>query len=477
MKTTSQVPLILAACVLRDAERRRLPLRTGERHVGVLDFAVCGVTVRRARRWGLALAAAALALALAACDGRAPATAPGPDAQVAYLRDAASRRQALVDSLVDPTNGYSALRLAHYASGDASDWERLDAWNPRAAAYPASALDAAAAAPLEVPAAARPLPLPDEASWDPSVSLVALGEDAFFHYPAQLAPSALAPLTRDAAARYGLWLDDARGVGGIVVAETAGGPALAFSCASCHADVVAGRLVAGLPSAHVNVGRMLADSGAGPLADNLLAWGPGRNDVTTADASLPERVSDLRPVRLLTHLQYDATVRQLDLVSLAIRVETLLITSHAEAVRPPRIVALALAQYLWSLADGLPETTARGTPGQALFASRCSMCHAGDALTSMPRPLAEVGTDPTLGLSPDRGTGFYRVPSLRGVALRPTLFHDGTVPSLDALLDPARLDDGWQGGARGPGPVRGHVFGLDLGAGDRAALLDYVRSL
>jgi hypothetical protein len=432
--------------------------------------------VRRSPRRGPAFVAGALALGAVAC-GQAPGPA-GPDSQVAYLRDAAHRRQALVDSLVAPSNGYSTLRLAHYASGDAGDWDRLDAWNPPAAAYPASALDAAASTPLALPPAAAPLALPDEATWDPSVSLVALGEDAFFRYPAQLAPPALAPLTRDAAQRYGLWIDDARGAGGIVVAETAGGPALALSCASCHADVVAGRLVAGVPSARVNLGRMLADSaGAGFPPENLLAWGPGRNDVTTADGSLPERVSDLRPVRFVTHLQYDATVRQLDIVSLAIRVETLLITAHGEAVRPPRIVALALAQYLWSLADGLPETTARGTPGQALFASRCSMCHAGDVLTSAPRPLAEVGTDPQLGLSPDRGTGFYRVPSLRGVALRPTLFHDGTVPSLDALLDPSRVDDGWTGGARGPGPVHGHVFGLDLGADERAALIDYVRSL
>jgi hypothetical protein len=233
-----------------------------------------------------------------------------------------------------------------------------------------------------------------------------------------------------------------------------------------------------LPSARINLGLMLADEGAeGPLATNLLAWGPGRNDVTTTDGSLPERVSDLRPVRFVTHLQYDATVRQLDLVSLAIRVETLMITAHAQALRPPRLVALALAAYIWSLADDLPETTAAGTPGQALFAANCSRCHAGDALTSAPVPLAEVGTDPTCGLSPDRGTGFYRVPSLRGAALRPTLFHDGTLPSLDALLDPARTTAGYAGGARGPGPVQGHVFGLDLSDADRAALLAYVRTL
>jgi len=421
----------------------------------------------------------ALVALVAGCDGGAAAPDPTGAAEVSYLRDGASRRRALVDSLVNPANGYSSLRLARYATGDADDWERLDVWNPRVAPVTAASLDAAAAPPA-LPDDARALDVPDEASWTPTSepSLVALGEEAFFRYPAQLAPAALAPLDRAAAERYGLWLDDARGVGGVVVAETAAGPALALTCASCHADVIGGRLVAGVPSARVNLGLMLADSAADAdaLSANLLAWGGGRNDVTTSDASLHERVSDLRPVRFVSHLQYDATVRQLDLVSLAIRVETLIITSHGQATRPPRLVALALARYIWSLADGLPETTAAG-PGRTLFEARCSGCHAGDGLTSAPRPLADVGTDPRCGESPDRGTGTYRVPSLRGVARRPTLFHDGTLPSLDALLDPARLEATYAGGARGVGAVPGHMFGLDLSATDRAALLDYVRSL
>ncbi len=55
-----------------------------------------------------------------------------------------------------------------------------------------------------------------------------------------------------------------------------------------------------------------------------------------------------------SHLQVDATVSQRDLVSLAIRLETLIIVSNGEALRPPREVALALATYVWSLGDGLP---------------------------------------------------------------------------------------------------------------------------
>lgn len=427
-----------------------------------------------AARW----AVAALVAGVSACGG--PASSPDHAAQVAYLRDAAGRRAALVASLVNADNRYSALRLARYASGGADDWDRLDAWNPRVAPVSASELEAPAslAAPAALPAGARALDLPDEAAWDGTTPLEALGEAAFFRYPAQLVPAPAEPLTRALAERYGLWVDEARGVGGLVRAEVATGTTLALTCASCHADVVQGHLVTGVPSARFDLGGLLADAGTPEPAqlERLLAWGPGRVDVTTADGSLPERIADLRPLRWLTHLQYDATVRQLDVVSLAIRVETLIITSHGQAIRPPRIVALALARYLWSLGAALPPAPT-DTRGAQVFAEACAGCHAGEGLTGPPRALAEVGTDPALGLSPDRGTGAYRVPSLRGAGARPTLLHDGTLPDLDALLDPARLDAGFSRGARGPGAVPGHTFGLALPAADRAALASYLRLL
>jgi mono/diheme cytochrome c family protein len=427
------------------------------------DVAVRGVAPAR-------FAFAAVLIAGTACG-------PETDAQVAYLRDPASRRAALVESLVSPGNGYSSLRLARYASGDGFDWEHLPVWNPRVAPLAARDLDAPPD-PATLPADARALPLPDEATWDASTPLEALGEEAFFRYPAQLAPPASGPLTRALAVRYGLWLDQARGAGGLVRAEVATGTALAMTCATCHADVVGGRLVAGVPSARFDLGRFGADAVADPAqADRLLAWGPGRVDVTTTDGRLPVRLPDLRPLRWLSHLQYDATVRQLDVVSLAIRLETLIITAHGQSVRPPRIVALALARYLWSLAEALPAPGTDQARGAALFATTCAGCHAGPAYTGAPRALAEVGTDPAYGQSPDRGTGTYRVPSLRGVAARPTLLHDGTLPDLEALLDPARLAEGFTGGARGPGPVPGHEFGLSLPPADRAALVGFLRSL
>jgi hypothetical protein len=216
------------------------------------------------------------------------------------------------------------------------------------------------------------------------------------------------------------------------------------------------------------------------VAQAIAAWGPGRLDVTTRAGTEPVRIPDLRPVRWLSHLQADGTVAMRDRTTLAIRLETLVITSNDAVLRPPRIVALALAAYVASLADALPSADAAATAspaGASIFASQCASCHAPPALTGPPVPLSVVGTDPALGESPDRGTGRYRVPSLHGVGTRGPLLHDGTVPSLDAMFDPARVTPAFTGRLHGDGAVQGHPFGLDLDAGDRAALVAYLRAL
>ena len=116
------------------------------------------------------------------------------------------------------------------------------------------------------------------------------------------------------------------------------------------------------------------------------------------------------------------------------------------------------------------------TLGRDLFAMRCSGCHAGEGFTGPPVALATVGTDAHTGESLDRGTGMYRVPSLRGVATRGALLHDGAAGDVETLFDPARIAADFRGGTR-PGAIAGHPFGLDLDAPSRAALVRYVRGL
>jgi hypothetical protein len=106
----------------------------------------------------------------------------------------------------------------------------------------------------------------------------------------------------------------------------------------------------------------------------------------------------------------------------------------------------------------------------------CASCHAPDGFTGAPVPLAVAGTDPTLGLSPERGTGFYRVPSLRGAGTRGPLLHDASAKDLDTFFDPARIDPGFTGGRDG-GPIPGHVWSLALPDDDRAAVLSTLKGL
>jgi cytochrome c5 len=436
------------------------------------------MTTRRVR----ILAAGALVVAC----GSTGASVGDP---VPYLDDASYRRSELVASLVNPNNGYSQVRLSHYATGTASDWDLLPEWNPPVDAVAAQELDApGGASPTAVSAAAAPLVLPAAVASEDDPALIRLGALAFTRYPVQLAPYlSVALASRAAAAKYGLWVDELGGAGGLVRARMPDGSvSLAVTCSTCHASpgAPAGAIDAGRPNAQLDIGAALLDSSSGPgdpsVEEAIAAWGPGRLDVTTSTGIEPVRIPDLRPVRWLTYLQQDATLAVRSRTTLAIRIETLIVTSYGEAQRPPRVVALALAAYVASLANALPpETSAAAlSPGGAqIVASACAECHVASALTGPPVPLAVIGTDPTFGLSPSRGTGAYRVPSLHGVGTRGPLLHDGTVPSLEAMFDPARTTAAFTGRLHGSGAVPGHPFGLDLVDADRTALLAYLHAL
>ncbi len=363
-----------------------------------------------------------------------------------YLRDAAWRRSELVASLTTVDNDYARLRLARYDTGAPDDWSRLPTWNPPTA-------------PVGRDDAMRSLDLPTTGDL---AALRALGERAFFRYPAMLASPAVEAALREPGGptRYGFWVSSDGALGGLVrVALADGSVGLAYSCATCHASIRDGALVAGLANADLDLG----------------AWGRGRVDVTTHDGSEALATPDLRAVGEQAFLQRAGAVRRRSVVSLAIRVETLLITSHHEVVRPPREVALGLALYLESLAEMLPRGASTGARGEAVFAERCASCHAPPTLGGGLVAAEVVGTDPRLARTATRGTGSYRVPSLRGVNERGWLLHDGAVRGLDGLFDPARLRDDYVG-PRGVGAVRGHAYGLDLTTDERAALLTHLRT-
>ena len=93
-----------------------------------------------------------------------------------------------------------------------------------------------------------------------------------------------------------------------------------------------------------------------------------------------------------------------------------------------------------------------------------------------------VGTDPSLALRTRKGTGYYKVPSLKGVWYRGHYLHDGSVASLEEMFDPDRLSETHVPGGFTPPQkrqraIKGHEFGLKLPAAERQQLIAFLRTL
>ena len=93
-----------------------------------------------------------------------------------------------------------------------------------------------------------------------------------------------------------------------------------------------------------------------------------------------------------------------------------------------------------------------------------------------------VGTDPDLTLKTRRGTGYYKVPALKGVWYRSMFGHSGWCATLEDWLDPKRLrEDYVPTGFRPYGvktfAVKGHSFGLGLSAPDKRDLIAFLKTL
>lgn len=163
----------------------------------------------------------------------------------------------------------------------------------------------------------------------------------------------------------------------------------------------------------------------------------------------------------------------------------------------------ALSLYLYSLKP--PPNPNKFTPlaarGQKVFNREgCASCHTPPLYTNNKLTPVEgfkvpedhlkkfdimpvsVGTDPNLALNTRRGTGYYKVPSLKGVWYRGPFGHSGFVQTLEEWFDSRRTGDSYvASGFRGAGitnkPVKGHMFGLDLSEDDRKALIAFLKTL
>lgn len=163
----------------------------------------------------------------------------------------------------------------------------------------------------------------------------------------------------------------------------------------------------------------------------------------------------------------------------------------------------ALALYIYSLQP--PKNPNPFDPaaarGQKVFEREgCANCHTPPLYTNnkltpvtgfAPSPEdfelldilpMSVGTDPNLALKTRRGTGYYKVPSLKGVWYRSPFEHNGSVATLEDWFDPKRLRNdyaptGFKGFGVKTRAVKGHEFGLNLSAEEKKDLIAFLKTL
>ncbi len=163
----------------------------------------------------------------------------------------------------------------------------------------------------------------------------------------------------------------------------------------------------------------------------------------------------------------------------------------------------ALALYVYSLQPppNPNKFSSLAARGQKVFEREgCAGCHTPPLYSNNKLTLAEgftpppgavekydilpisVGTDPGLATRTRRGTGYYKVPSLKGVWYRSMFGHSGWCATLEDWFDPRRTrDDYVPTGFKPYGAknyaVKGHPFGLDLNTEDRNALIAFLKTL
>jgi hypothetical protein len=164
----------------------------------------------------------------------------------------------------------------------------------------------------------------------------------------------------------------------------------------------------------------------------------------------------------------------------------------------------ALTQYLYSLKppknpNRFPATIV--ARGKKLFAQTgCVTCHTPPLYTNNKLTPANgfnppvshyakydifdvsVETDSVSTLYSRRGTGYYKVPSLRGVWFRNAFFHNGNLTTLEEVLDEKRLHPDYKPSGYMPPnvrsmAVRGHPFGMELSEEDKKALVAFLKTL
>ncbi len=256
----------------------------------------------------------------------------------------------------------------------------------------------------------------------------------------------------------------------------------------------------------------------------LEAIPPGVNARHGTGLWSPAQIPDLIGVRDRRYLDRTGLVRHRDIGDLmryaALNQDADMLSRYGERFRPleeivgtlPEASQLsrysdaqlyALARFLYSLQPphNPNAVDANAREGERVFErEKCGECHTPPLYTNNKltpargfRPPAQhlsefdvmsrtAATDPGLATLTRRGTGYYKVPSLRGLWYRSPLEHNGSVATLEDWFDPRRTESDYVPTGFKPHDVKtravpGHRFGLALSASDRAALIAFLRTL
>ena len=279
-----------------------------------------------------------------------------------------------------------------------------------------------------------------------------------------------------------------------------------ITCALCHSSVddsfapSIGKRMDGWANTDLNVGAIVALS---PALDDATkaefrAWGPGKYDprhhafdgnniISLNSPSLPiviPPIYDLRGVGFetftadgpISYWNAYVGVGQMGGQGNFSDPRIGLTISHTPDLVTPKLPALLA--YQLSLRAPKP---ARGSfdadaaeRGKDVFRNqaRCASCHTGPTMTDVLRNVfggdkdgepflhdpANVGQDPAYAMR--TATGKYRTTPLRGLQQHPPYFHDGSALTLSAVVDHY---------------VK--LFGLNLTPGQKADLVEYLKSL
>jgi hypothetical protein len=228
---------------------------------------------------------------------------------------------------------------------------------------------------------------------------------------------------------------------------------------------------------------------------------------------LPPQIPDLIGVEERRYLDHTGLIRQRnagDLMRYSSLAQDLFVADRygGDAVRSSSLPSArysdeqlyALALYIYSLRPPANPNlfNAAAARGKAIFRrEKCGVCHTPPLFTNnrlvpvegfqsaetiSDRSGKPVGVDPRYTLQTHKATGFYKVPSLKGVWYRGPFGHNGSAATLADWFDPARLKtdyvptgfQGFDGQTRG---IPGHAFGLGLSPAERNALITYLNTL